>query len=932
MTPTMLQNALRYAAAGLSVVPWAYNGDSKTTTRRWKLGEVERMSWEEIRQWWGQRPSDNVGVLTGEPSGLVVVDLDNPAAIAWAKASLPSTDWVVTTGRGEQWGYRDPGSIRNRADVFSAGADSLMPKVDVRGTGGYVAMPPSIHKTGVEYRWASGSMPDVLDLPLFQASWLPSKEEAENVAIELDDGLLGDVSSARMWLSDEPACISGQGGQKQIFRVCCALLRDFALSWSEAWELLAEYNARCEPEWSHEELAHNLKGAISRGSTQRGSRRVPHSPTELRHLEEVEFAWWFERKKAGIKPAMTSLEAPAPAVAAATVARPVAPVFVQAAAPVGQDPVLTFLEKLAAEGASSPGAFFRAENLSRLAAISLTDAEHYHNFMKDVKKHVSAVDLRKAIVRAQKEMRQAMMRPAQADAAQETKEQRDRVVISGDERSDRDSILSILKQAEGVYVSSYKLSYVDSTAKMGLLAGGSLRNVIANNCYLANAIPRDDGTLAYKPASLPANILSMLENLLPAELEGLRRVDQVARAPIFTPSGDFIKEPGYVPETRTLITECPPIDMDSFPTQRQALDYIESIFKDFPFASQDEWANYLGALLTPMLRHMYHGPTPWLLIEANTPGAGKSLLGKCIQILYGYNANTNELPSEEKEIAKTLVAVLRTAKPVIIFDNVKTVIDSASIEAVATSSDEYEARFLGVHDVVTCTVRALFIVTSNNARMGVDAARRFIRVRLVKNQLTRASTDKPKFRITDIERYVAENRAKILSAVARIALDWVSEGAPVKEGLLTIPSFEAFSHTVGACLAHAGVAGWGRNSIEMVRNMQSLDEWVPFCQEWYNRHKVEDQSRTKPVFAADLFTQLVQGKSLLGFTLSYAKDEPAKRSLLGTKLAERRDAPIGDFIIHTEWYEHRKVNRYWLERIEGEDDKSVSPESKKLMH
>jgi hypothetical protein len=203
--------------------------------------------------------------------------------------------------------------------------------------------------------------------------------------------------------------------------------------------------------------------------------------------------------------------------------------------------------------------------------------------------------------------------------------------------------------------------------------------------------------------------------------------------------------------------------------------------------------------------------------------------------------------------------------------------------------------------------------------MGVDAARRFIRVRLVKNQMTKMTSGQPSFRITDIEQYVGDNRARILSALGRIALDWVADGAPVRETGLSLPSFEAFSRTVGACLQHAGVEGWGRNALDMVRNMQALDEWVPFCFEWYREHKLSAESRTKAVSAGDLYN-FAQKKGLLGYVLSFAKDEASKRSYLGTKLSYMRDAPVGDFIIRVEWNDHRKTNRYWLERVEGSDE------------
>ncbi|MEU6514101.1 bifunctional DNA primase/polymerase [Streptomyces sp. NPDC046978] len=59
-------------------------------------------------------------------AGLTVVDLDNPAAIAWARASLPGTRTVPTT-RGEHWLYQ--GAIQS--------ANAVHPGVDVKSTMAY---------------------------------------------------------------------------------------------------------------------------------------------------------------------------------------------------------------------------------------------------------------------------------------------------------------------------------------------------------------------------------------------------------------------------------------------------------------------------------------------------------------------------------------------------------------------------------------------------------------------------------------------------------------------------------------------------------------------------------------------------------------------------------------------------------------------------
>lgn len=77
-------------------------------------------------------------------AGLTVVDLDNPAAIAWAGRTLPSTRTVATT-RGEHWIYRGTmcsvNAVRDGVDIKStmAYARWLGP-----GTGTMTALPEAV--------------------------------------------------------------------------------------------------------------------------------------------------------------------------------------------------------------------------------------------------------------------------------------------------------------------------------------------------------------------------------------------------------------------------------------------------------------------------------------------------------------------------------------------------------------------------------------------------------------------------------------------------------------------------------------------------------------------------------------------------------------------------------------------------------------------
>ena len=69
------------------------------------------------------------------------------------------------------------------------------------------------------------------------------------------------VDRARRYLAAVPPAIAGQHGDLHTFRVCCRLVRGFALPDQEAFALLAEWNTRCEPPWSERELADKVRRA-----------------------------------------------------------------------------------------------------------------------------------------------------------------------------------------------------------------------------------------------------------------------------------------------------------------------------------------------------------------------------------------------------------------------------------------------------------------------------------------------------------------------------------------------------------------------------------------------------------------------------------------------------------------------------------------------
>ena len=69
------------------------------------------------------------------------------------------------------------------------------------------------------------------------------------------------VERARRYLAAIPPAVTGQQGDAATFRVCCRLVRGFDLGDDDALLVLNEWNVRCQPPWSEQDLRAKLQGA-----------------------------------------------------------------------------------------------------------------------------------------------------------------------------------------------------------------------------------------------------------------------------------------------------------------------------------------------------------------------------------------------------------------------------------------------------------------------------------------------------------------------------------------------------------------------------------------------------------------------------------------------------------------------------------------------
>lgn len=180
--PSILTAALWYVAHGFPVFPvhstrdghcscgrhdCEHPGKHPRTKHGFKDATSDR---DQVSRWWTRWPDANIGIPTGKTSGLLVVDIDprNGGDESWESlvskgGSLPATAEQITGGGGRHIVFRDPGVPVPK---------ELAPGIDIKSSGGYIIVAPSLHPSGQCYEWDGIEGPRALLDPAPVPAWL----------------------------------------------------------------------------------------------------------------------------------------------------------------------------------------------------------------------------------------------------------------------------------------------------------------------------------------------------------------------------------------------------------------------------------------------------------------------------------------------------------------------------------------------------------------------------------------------------------------------------------------------------------------------------------------------------------------------------------------------------------------------------------------
>lgn len=256
---TLRDAALALARKGMRVFPCI-----EREKEPWIKDNLRRATTDEnvIRGWW-RRYELNIGIATGPGSGVWVLDIDGDEGEATlrkleaAHGALPPTVEVIT-GNGRHVYFRWPTGI----DILNSQERDEIPGIHVRGAGGYVVAPPSIHPSGRAYGWSVDSSKEFADAPDWLIDLVTTKGRRDNNGNP-------EATSSEAWRTFLAETHDGSRRGSAVARCAGLLLRKY-LDPLIVLDVVRMFNAlRCDPPLADEEIVRIVVDIGSREADRR---------------------------------------------------------------------------------------------------------------------------------------------------------------------------------------------------------------------------------------------------------------------------------------------------------------------------------------------------------------------------------------------------------------------------------------------------------------------------------------------------------------------------------------------------------------------------------------------------------------------------------------------------------------------------------------
>lgn len=195
---TILECALKYRENGWSIFPASGKQPALPSWERYQDAPANE---EEIKSWFSHNKNHNIALVTGRVSGLIAFDIDGEAAVAHFHHVLDSIgDKEITSAISNTLKIKTGGRnlhivIGFKPEEFANGDlignpllwlsnEAKHNEIRLKGEGGYIIVPPSLHPNGNRYEFINQSQPVILTRKLLM-KLLSSFKTQQNYKVKI---------------------------------------------------------------------------------------------------------------------------------------------------------------------------------------------------------------------------------------------------------------------------------------------------------------------------------------------------------------------------------------------------------------------------------------------------------------------------------------------------------------------------------------------------------------------------------------------------------------------------------------------------------------------------------------------------------------------------------------------------------------------------
>ncbi len=278
----------------------------------------------------------------------------------------------------------------------------------------------------------------------------------------------------------------------------------------------------------------------------------------------------------------------------------------------------------------------------------------------------------------------------------------------------------------------------------------------------------------------------------------------VVECPVLRADGSVLQSPGYDAESGLLYAPSGEfLEVPAAPSEieaHQALSRVREAVRGFSFATEADRAAWLCALLTPLARAAFSGPSPLMLIDAGVPGLGQALLADVCMVLLTGRPGARSSLVRSAELRGLITSRLLAAERTVLLDNAGGVLGSATLDHALTA-EQWRDRLPSSGRQLALPLDLTWYATGNGVALTAGSSRRCLQVRLSREQRANETESRQRAERQSESRHprllawLQRERPRLLPAALTLLRAYVVAGRPTQP-LANRGSYQGWSDLV----------------------------------------------------------------------------------------------------------------------------------------